>query len=69
LRAAFEKAGDEVNLLWLKHALDGETDLQNMAAASGRDVGEFYAASKRRNRLVRRLLAEKRGVTYEEEDS
>jgi hypothetical protein len=67
LRASFETAGDELNLLWLKHALDGETDLQKMADASGRDVTEFYAAAKRRKRVVMRLLAEERGVKYEEE--
>jgi hypothetical protein len=56
LRAAFVEAGDEVNLLWLKFELEDVTDLQTMAAASGRDVAEFYAAAKRRKRAVRRLL-------------
>jgi hypothetical protein len=64
LRAAFEADGDEVNLLWLEHASRGESDMQKMAAASGRDVSEFYAASKRRKRAVRRLLGEARGVKY-----
>jgi hypothetical protein len=66
LRAAFETAGDEVNLLWLRYSLDGETDLQKMAAASGRDVAEFYAAAKRRKRAVRNLLAEERGVDLDD---
>jgi hypothetical protein len=67
LRAAFEKAGDEVNLLWLKLTLEGEDDLAAMAARSGRDVKDFYAAAKRRKRAVRRLLAEERGLPFEEE--
>jgi len=67
LRAAFENAGDAVNLLWLDHSLEEETDLQKMAAQSGRDVTEFYSAAKRRKRVVRRLLAEERGVPYEED--
>jgi hypothetical protein len=68
LRAIFEKAGDEVNLLWLKFALQDVNDLQQMAAASGRDVGDFYAAAKRRKRAVQRLLANDRGVNWGGED-
>jgi hypothetical protein len=68
LRVVFEQAGDEVNLLWLKHALDGVTDLQEIAAASGLDVAELYAAGKRRKRAVRRLLAKDRGVEFNEEE-
>jgi hypothetical protein len=68
LRAMFEKAGDEVNLLWLKHAAEGEKDLQKMATASGRDVADFYAAAKRRKRAVQRLLANDRGVDLPEEE-
>ena len=67
LRASFEAAGDEVNLFWLEHAMrEGDTDLEKMAQRSGRDVTEFYAAAKRRKRAVLRLLAEERGVTYDE---
>lgn len=69
LRAAFEAAGDEVNLLWLRYAYDEEEDLQKMAAASGRDVAEFYAAAKRRKRAVRRLLGEARGVHLGDQES
>jgi hypothetical protein len=69
LRAMFEQAGDEVNLLWLKLELEGISDLQQMAAASGRDVADFYAAAKRRKRAVQRLLANERGVTLSEEES
>jgi hypothetical protein len=67
LRASFEKSGDEVNLLWLNFQFRGVDDLETMAQRSGRDVTEFYAAAKRRKRTVRRLLAEERGVTYEED--
>jgi hypothetical protein len=69
LRAMFEKAGDEVNLRWLAFELEGVTDLQQMAAASGRDVADFYAAAKRRKRAVERLLADERGVPLSEEES
>lgn len=67
LRAAFEKAGDEVNLFWLELTLEGEDDLAAMAARAGRDVKDFYAAAKRRKRAVQRLLAEERGLPFEEE--
>ncbi len=69
LRASFESSGDVVNLLWLDAALGAETglpDVQKLAAASGRDVTEFYAAAKRRKRIVLRLLAEERGVTADD---
>jgi hypothetical protein len=69
LRAIFEKAGDEVNLLWLKLELEGVSDLQQMAVASGRDVADFYAAAKRRKRAVQRLLANEQGVDFVEEES
>jgi hypothetical protein len=68
LRAGFEQAGDEVNLLWLKFALAGETDLQKMSAESGRDVADFYAAAKRRKRAVLRLLGKDRGVDFNDEE-
>jgi hypothetical protein len=68
LRAAFEADGDEVNLLWLDHAWRGDTDMGKMAAATGRDVAEFYAAAKRRKRAVQRLLGEARGVKYGKEE-
>jgi hypothetical protein len=68
LRAIFEKAGDEVNLLWLKLELEGVSDLSQMAAASGRDVADFYAAAKRRKRAMQRLLANEHGVESIEEE-
>jgi hypothetical protein len=69
LQAIFEKAGDHVNLLWLKFELADVTDLQQMAKESGRDVSEFYAAAKRRKRAVQRLLANEHGVDSPEEES
>jgi hypothetical protein len=68
LRTIFEKAGDEENLLWLRFALEDVTDLQTMAAASGREVADFYAAAKRRKRAVQRLLANDRGVNWAGEE-
>ncbi len=68
LRAVFEAAGDEVNLVWLRHALAGETDLQKMAAESGRGVAEFYTAAARRKRVVRKLLGQARGVDLDDKE-
>ena len=65
---AFEAAGDEINLVWLRDALDGETNLQKMAAASGRGVEEFRAAAKRRNRAVLKLLGQARGVDLDDKE-
>jgi hypothetical protein len=67
LRILFEKAGDEVNLLWLRYQLADVDDLQKMAQESGRPVEDFYAAAKRRRRSVQRLLANDRGVDWKEE--
>ncbi len=69
LRAAFVKAGDEVNLLWLDASFEDVVDAQTMAQRTGRDVAEFYAAAKRRKRVVGRLLAEENGAPYNEEES
>ena len=66
LRAVFKTAGDEVNLLWMNFRLAGETDVSVMAKRSGRNVEDFNLAQQRRKRAVRRLLAEDRGVPYEE---
>jgi hypothetical protein len=68
LRASFEAAGDEVNLVWLALTERGLTDLKDMARESGRDVTEFYRAADRRKRHVKRLIAEEQGVEYEEGD-
>ncbi len=63
LRSAFEKAGDEVNLLWLKLALEGvpHDDPAAMAKAAGRDVNDFYRAQERRKRHLKRMLTLERG--------
>jgi DNA-directed RNA polymerase specialized sigma24 family protein len=68
LRVSFQAAGDEVNLLWLAYTGQGIDDLQEMARLSGREVTEFYRAADRRKRHVNRLIAENRGVKYEEKD-
>ena len=69
LRAAFAKAGDEVNLLWLEYRMQGETDLKKMALACGRETTEFYRAADRRKRHTRRILAADRGEVDDEEDA
>jgi len=68
LRAALVKAKDNVNLAWLQHTLEGKTDLGEMALLSGYTVEQFAAARKRRKRIVLRLAAEARGVSYPEEE-
>jgi hypothetical protein len=55
LRAAFVEADDAVNLIWLEMSLEGVEDPNAMAQRSGRDVKEFYRATDRRKRHVRRL--------------
>jgi hypothetical protein len=75
LRKTFETNEDEVNLLWLDHRLkaveaasaaDAELPPEPSPAAlaheTGRDVSDFYAAKKRRDRAVRKIL----GVDDEE---
>jgi hypothetical protein len=54
--AYFREQGDEVNLLWMRFFMEGITDPATMAAESGRDVKEFYAATKRRARYAERVL-------------
>jgi len=70
LRAAFEKAGDEVNLLWLEYTTEREMDAKEMAerAGQGRSVADFYAAAKRRKRIVARILAEDDVAAFVEEE-
>jgi len=67
LRCSFERAGDEVNLAWLRYTREGIEDLQEMADRSETPVREFYLAADRRKRHVRRLLAARGGVTLEDE--
>ena len=71
LRAAFESSGDEVNLLVLKYASEkgiDPGDMKGMVAASGRDIAEFRAAAKRRSRAVLKLLAQERGVSFDDKE-
>jgi hypothetical protein len=63
LRDAFQASKDEVNLIWLEHFMKGKTDPAEIARASGRDVADFYAAKKRRDRAVRKI----QGVDADEE--
>jgi hypothetical protein len=67
LRASFEAAKDEVNLLWLKYKLDDVDEPKEMALRSGLDPMEFYRAAERRNRHVMRLLAAQGGAKKDEE--
>lgn len=59
LEAHFVETGDEVNLDWIKHSLDGVEDPGEMARLSGRRVEDFYRARDRRVRYVQRVLARK----------
>ena len=64
LRASFVAERDELNLLWLDAALQQEElpDPRTLAAQTGRDVTEFYAAAKRRKRAVARILGGESGT-------
>jgi hypothetical protein len=68
LRASFEEARDEVNLLWLDYSLRDIEDLHEMARLSRRDVKDFYAAARRRKRHTMRLLAAESGVPSEDDE-
>jgi hypothetical protein len=62
LRVHFREKDDAVNLAWLDLFMQGTQDPAAMARETGRDVQEFYAATKRRARAVRMIL----GVSDEE---
>jgi len=62
MRAAFEKAGDEVNLLRMDFEAKGILALDEMARLRGREASEFYIAAKRRKRLILRLRDGEGGV-------
>ena len=70
LRAHFRAEKDEVNLLFMDFVLKEITEPARMARESRRDVTEFYAAAKRRKRIVEKLLADESGAsdTTEEKD-
>jgi hypothetical protein len=56
LERAFTEADDTVNLEWLAHWRAGVRSLAEMARRSQRDPKEFYRATDRRKRHMRRLL-------------
>lgn len=58
-RAHLDTTRDEVNLLWVGYVEKGVMEPAAMAKDSGRPVTEFYAAARRRNRFVEKLLAVK----------
>jgi hypothetical protein len=68
LRAAFVKAGDSVNQIWLDSWLAGVDSPAEMARSSGYDVSDFYRAADRRKRHVARLLAAEGGPNIEEDE-
>ena len=69
LRAYFVSKKDEVNVIYLDHWMAGTEDVAKMASDSGRDPAEFYAAQKRRKRVIERFLAEKKGVPTDDEEN
>ena len=69
LRREFVKAKDKTNLLWMKLRLEGYETPAEMAAVTGIDVKELYRAKDRRDRLVKRLLAAKRGKPQDDEEN
>jgi len=69
LRDVFVARKDEVNVLYLDHWMAGTEDVTKMAKDSGRDPEEFYAAQKRRRRVIERFLAEKNGVPPDDEEN
>lgn len=71
LRARLEAKGDQVNVEWLDLRLQGIEDPKDMAQQTQRRPEEFYAATKRRTRVVRDVLAEvtgERGVKQDEDE-
>ena len=66
LRQAFRASDDEVNLEYLHYRQEGIESLEEMARRSQRGVEEFYRATDRRKRAVKRLLVEAKGVTLKE---
>ena len=69
LRAYFVSKKDEVNVLYLDQWMAGVVDVAKMAENTDRDPEEFYAAQKRRKRVIERFLAEKNGVPTDDEEN
>ncbi len=58
MRAAFEATNDQVNLDWLRLAEQEITDIGQMVPLTGHSTQDFYRATDRRTRLVKRLVEE-----------
>jgi hypothetical protein len=69
LRERLQAHEDDVNLMWLDYRLKGIKDPGTMARESGRNVTEFYAAAKRRERAVRAVLPEVTGEPAVDEEN
>ena len=69
LRAYFVSKKDDVNVLYLDQWMAGVVDVAKMAENTDRDPEEFYAAQKRRKRVIERFLAEKNGVPTDDEEN
>ena len=69
LRAYFVSKKDDVNVLYLDQWMAGVVDVAKMAENTDRDPEEFYAAQKRRKRVIERFLAEKNGVPPDDEEN
>ena len=69
LRDIFEAKKDDTNVIYLDQWMAGTADVTKMTADTGRDPEEFYAAQKRRKRVIERFLAEKNGVPTDDEEN
>jgi hypothetical protein len=69
LRDVFVAKKDDVNVLYLDQWMAGVEDVAKMAENTGPDPEEFYAAQKRRKRVIERFLAEKNGVPPDDEEN
>ena len=58
-----------MNVLYLDQWMAGVQDVAKMAEDTGRDPADFYAAQKRRKRVIERFLAEKNGVPTDDEEN
>jgi hypothetical protein len=68
LRERLDEQGDEVNADWLKLRLEGIESPKDMAKETRRRPEDFYAAQKRRGRVVRSVLAEVTGERQLDDD-
>jgi hypothetical protein len=68
LRAGFVKKKDRVNVAYLDLWMKGVTEVAEMVKESPHSAEDFYAAQKRRQRAVGKLLAAKGGPAVEGAD-